>query len=246
MTGQPGRRIAERAKGSPGQVTAALVSVTAAYNVAQNLILPTWSYLPLNAAATVGLFSLARKLGLSREEVGAGRAHLSRGIRVGTAVGVVIVIGVAAGVAIPGTRPVFRDARVIGISVGSALFEALARIPIGTALFEETLFRGVLLAWLRRRTSTYRAIVGSSVLFGLWHAIPTLNMTSQYQEGAIRDAGALASLGAVIGGVVVSGMVGAGLAWLRLRANSLAAPVIVHGSANSSGYLAAFAIARWF
>jgi len=35
------------------------------------------------------------------------------------------------------------------------------------------------------------------------------------------------------------------LAWLRLRTDSLAAPVLVHVAANSASYLAAFAIARW-
>jgi len=48
-----------------------------------------------------------------------------------------------------------------------------------------------------------------------------------------------------IGGVVITGIVGAGLAWLRLRTDSLAAPVLVHIAANSASYFAAFAIARW-
>ena len=96
-----------------------------------------------------------------------------------------------------------------------------------------------------RRTSTFRAIVGSSVLFGLWHAIPTGRAISLYQDGAIRDAGALASIGVIVGGVIVAGVVGAGLAWLRLRTSSLATPVIVHGLANSSSYVAAFAVGRW-
>lgn len=232
------------ARGS-AQVTAALVSGTAAYNVAQNLIVPSWSYLPLNAAATAGLFSLAGRIGLTREEIGADPSHLARGIRVGTLLGVVTLIGIGAAVTIPITRSLFEDGRVIGVGLGSALFQALIRIPIGTALFEETLFRGVLLGWLRRRTSTRRAIVGSSVLFGLWHALPAWSTISLYQTGAIRDAGAAASVAVVVGGVIVTGMVGAGLAWLRLRTKSLAAPVLVHAAANSASYLGAFAIARW-
>ncbi len=240
-----GQPIATPAARGPEQVTAALVSGTAAYNVAQNVILPSWSYVPLNTAATVGLFKLAGRLGLTRDEVGSDRAHLARGIRIGASLGAVTVIGIAAAVAIPGTRSLFRDGRVIGVGVGGALFQALIRLPVGTALFEETLFRGVLFAWLRRRTSTLRAAVGSSVLFGLWHALPAWSTISLYQEGAIRDAGAAASVGVVVGGVVASGMAGAGLVWLRLRTNSLAAPVIVHAAANSASYLAAFAIARW-
>jgi membrane protease YdiL (CAAX protease family) len=239
--------IGQSTPAEPGseQVTAALVSGTAAYNVAQNLILPAWSYLPLNAAATAGLFKLAARLGLTRDEIGADRSHLGRGIRVGVLLGVVTLIGIGAAVAIPATRSLFKDARVIGVGLGGALFQALIRIPIGTALFEEVLFRGVLLAWLRRRTSTGRAIVGSSVLFGLWHALPAWSTISVYQTGAIRDAGAAASVGVVVGGVILTGMVGAGLAWLRLRTKSLTAPVLVHAVANSASYLGAFAIAHW-
>ena len=210
----PGRVAATSYERHPGKVTATLFSGTAAYNVAQNVVFPAWSYVPLNAAATVGLFKLAEQFGLTREEVGTGREHMRRGVRVGAALGCVIVIGIAAGVAIPGTRLFFRDERVIGVGVGGALFEAMIRLPIGTALFEEMLFRGVLLAWLRRRTSTARAVVGSSVLFGLWHVIPTWAMTSLYQVGAIRDSGAVVSIGAVAGGVILSGIVGAWLAWL--------------------------------
>lgn len=228
-----------------GGITAALISGTAAYNVAQNLLLPAWSYLPLNAAATVGLFRLADRLGLTRDEVGADRAHLAGGIRIGLLLGAVTLMAIGVAVAIPSTRSLFKDGRVIGVGIGAALFQALIRIPIGTALFEEVLFRGVLLGWLRRRTSTGRAIVGSSVLFGLWHALPAWSTISVYQTGAIRDAGAAASVGVVVGGVVITGMVGAGLAWLRLRTDSLAAPVLVHIAANSASYFAAFAIARW-
>lgn len=227
------------------QVTAALVSGTAGYNVAQNLIFPAWSYLPLNATATVGLFRLADRLGLTRDEMGTDRSHLARGIRIGALLGVVIVIGIGAAVAIPVMRPLFKDGRVIGVGLGGALFQGLVRIPIGTALFEETLFRGVLLGWLRRRTSTRRAIVGSSVLFGLWHALPAWSTISVYQTGAIRDAGSAASVGVVVGGVILTGMVGVGLAWLRLRTKSLATPVLVHAVANSAAYLGAFVIAHW-
>lgn len=230
---------------NPRRVTATLVSGTAAYNVAQNVILPLWSYLPLNAAATLGLFKLAGWLGLTRDELGSDRTHLRRGIRVGVSLGAVTALGIAAAVAIPGLRSLFRDGRVVGVGLGGAFFQVLIRIPIGTALFEETLFRGVLFAWLRRRTSTLRATVGSSVLFGLWHVLPAGETISLYQDGALRDAGAIASIGAIAGGVVASGMVGAGLVWLRLRTNSLATPIIVHAVANSASYLGAFAIARW-
>ena len=229
----------------PERVTVALVSGTALYNVAQNVVLPAWTYTPVNGLATGVLLKIADLLGISRTELGASREDLRRGVPRGLLLGSLAVLAVGIAVAWPTTRVVFNDARVVGIGFGAALFEALVRIPIGTALFEETLFRGVLLAWLARRTSQTRAIIVSSVLFGLWHALPTWMLTSLYQDGAIRDSGVVESIGAIAAGVVLTAMVGAWLAWLRLRTNSLATPIIVHAAANSSAYLAAYIVAHW-
>lgn len=38
------------------------------------------------------------------------------------------------------------------------------------ALYEEALFRGAILGWLKTRMPAVAAIVVSSVLFGVWHA----------------------------------------------------------------------------
>ena len=226
------------------RTTVGFVSGTAFYNAGQNLVFPAWSYLPLNAVATVGLLKLADRLGITREELGTTRPQLRKGIRVGVRLAIIIAIAFAVAIAVPETRVLFRDARVVGVSVWVVLFETLLRIPIGTALFEETLFRGVLLSWLLQRTSRLRAVVLSSAIFGLWHVLPALALTTLYQDGAIRDLGRGGSISAVLAAVVLTGIAGAFFAWLRLRTDSLATPVIVHAVVNSASYLGAALVAN--
>ena len=55
--------------------------------------------------------------------------------------------------------------------VGSALFTAFVRIPLGTVLFEEIAFRGVLWALLARHLGRWWVLGITSVLFGMWHVL---------------------------------------------------------------------------
>ena len=67
------------------------------------------------------------------------------------------------------------DARTEGLDVAGLLHRALVGIAIGTALFEEWVFRGVLYAaWLQARGPT-EALLVSSAVFGLWHTAPAMN-----------------------------------------------------------------------
>ena len=81
----------------------------------------------------------------------------------------------AAGAALPLTRDAFRDARYHS-NTGHALLTAFVLIPLGTVLFEEVAFRGVLWALLRRWRGTRTATAVSSALFGLWHVLPSLGL----------------------------------------------------------------------
>ncbi len=77
--------------------------------------------------------------------------------------------------AIPWSRRFFLDADVVNANTGRALYDMLVRIPLGTALAEELLFRGALLGLFMRRHRAGTAVALSSALFGLWHVSPTLS-----------------------------------------------------------------------
>lgn len=79
-------------------------------------------------------------------------------------------------------------------------------------LFEEVVFRGVLLPWLATWTSVATAVVVSSVLFAVMHTL--------YGPG----------------GVVVVFTLGVVFAWVRLRTGAVTAPVLLHVSWNAVSY----------
>jgi CAAX protease family protein len=158
----------------------------------------------------------------------------------GAAVPIAAAIGLAA--ALPATRKIFVDDRVAA-GRRKVLFETLVRIPIGTALAEEVLFRGALLGVLERRRSRRVADALTGALFGLSHVLPTVDRLNGTHSDAVGEK-RHARTGAVIGVVVATMAAGYGLAWLRDKSGSLAAPVIAHAVLNDLAFLAALAASR--
>jgi CAAX protease family protein len=219
------------------------IGVAVAGNLLANLV-PRPLYVPANLL--VAAVAVLVALGPGRctlTDLGLARRDLSGGLRWGAAVaaGVVAVLALAA--LVPATRPWFADARVNQDATWLLLYTTLVRIPLGTVVLEETLFRGVLLGLGLRRWSTGRAIAFSSALFGLWHVLPAFGLSA-----ANPAAADLAGLGgralAVAIAVASTTLVGALWCWLRLRSGSLLAPVLVHVASNSFGYLLAWLVLR--
>jgi membrane protease YdiL (CAAX protease family) len=155
---------------------------------------------------------------------------------VGGAVVVVIAVGMAVAIAIPATRELFRDERIIDNSVAWVFFQAFVRVPFATALYEEVLFRGIVFGMLVRRRSPLVAGVVTSLLFGLWHVLPTLQ-TLETNPGGDIFTGAIGITVAVVGSIAGTAVAGLGFLWLRLIANSTYASVLAHIGTNSVAML---------
>lgn len=140
----------------------------------------------------------------------------------------------------PGLDDLFNDRRVAG-GVPRLLYEVFIRIPLGTVLVEEVAFRGALPAVFAKRMSTFRAVVISSALFGLWHVLPSLNLAdvNPLFEGLL-GTGVAGKLGGVAIAVVGTFLLGMWLCFLRYRSGSILAPIIVHVASNAGGYVFAF------
>ncbi len=236
------RRVAGRVPAALG-CELALAALAAGYHVALHRALPRGSH-PVANLAVGGLgVGLARGAGATWSDMGLERRQAGHGLRAGlTAMGAIgAVIAVAA--ALPPTRRFLVDERVAGADGRQAAYETLLRIPFSTALFEEVLFRGACYGLLARRLPVRRAAVASSLLFGCWHVLPTLDGLDANPAGdyvASRPATA-AALGT---GIAATGAAGLGFAWLRERSGSLLAPYLAHVATNSFGYLAATLVAR--
>ncbi len=223
-------------------LTGALVPVLVAWN---NVVVPwvpagTGPYVALNGAATVVLLAIARWCGLCWAELGLGRRWLRSGARWGFGAAGVVAAGYAAALALPGLRPLLLDGRVAGTPAAELAAAALVRIPLGTVVWEEVAFRGVLLAALVRLTSWRAGTVIAAAVFGVWHVRPTL---SALAANDLVD-GHLARAGAVLLACLATAAAGLLLAELRRRSGSLLAPVLLHLATNSLGLLAAAAAHR--
>jgi membrane protease YdiL (CAAX protease family) len=201
--------------------------------------------LVLGPAGAAGLLALARWAGLSWAELGLGRGTWWRGLRWAlAAIGAVAVLFAVAAV-VPLTRSAFHDSRY-HFGWGHAALTAFVLIPVGTVLFEEVAFRGVLWGLLWRRHGPWVATGVSSALFGLWHVLPSLGLAADNQAiGSTVGSGSSGQAVSVLGTVLFTSLAGVVFCELRRRSGSLLAPAGLHWAANGLGVLAATAIWMW-
>ncbi|MCB2222753.1 MAG: CPBP family intramembrane metalloprotease [Actinobacteria bacterium] len=221
---------------SAGKGFAAAAGLLGAVNLG-GVLLPGWSYLPVNLAALAALVAIARRSGAGAGDLGLEASRLRPGLRAGLAAAAVVAAAVAALAAVPALRDLFRDDRAAGVGMGGLLYQVALRIPVGTALFEEAAFRGVLVglgrkAW-GRRAGTWLPALG----FGLWHIAPAVDAAH-----ANETAGGLPVAVVVALAVAATAAAGAVLTALRDRFDGLAVPVLVHAAANASAFTAAWLI----
>ena len=216
-----------------------------AWNAAVNRVVPSPAYVPANLAVAGLSLAAARRSGVSAAELGLDRQRAARGLRVGLAAAAPVVAVVAIGAALPATRRfLVGDRRATTGGAGYALYHTLVRIPLGTAVAEETLFRGALLGLLSQRHPRARAVAVSSALFGCWHVLPTLDTLALNPLGETVGGGPARTGGAVLASVAVTALAGLGFSWLRFRGDSVVAPVVVHAALNSSAFAAARLVSR--
>jgi uncharacterized protein len=207
------------------------------YGVLVNRVIPGELYVPVNLGAAVAAVAAAHALGACWRDLGLARDRVGAGLRLGGITLIPIAAAVALGLAIPWTRDFFRDTTIIDASTAEAVYTLLLRIPFGTAMAEELIFRGALLGLYLQRHRPWVAVLMSSAVFGLWHVLPTLGSLGTNPGAAGTAGNALLQAGAVAFVVVATGVAGAFFSWLRLRSGSILAPWLTHTGFNSIGYL---------
>lgn len=228
------RKIASR---DPAFAAGTCLALTAYNNL---LGLHPWHdrwYTRLNAGATGAALAAASLSGLTAADIGIGRGRwlpgrLGCGLAAGAGAGWLLIA------ALPATRPLLGDERIAGLDGRAVAHAALVRIPIGTALWEETAFRGVLQAALRRVLPEPAAILVASGVFGAWHVRPTL--AALQANGLAGDR--RRAVAGTCAGVAGTAVAGALLSWLRVRSGRLAAPVLLHAAVNSGALIAAYVV----
>jgi uncharacterized protein len=231
------RGLAGRGRGAAVALELGAAAAVLGYGVLVNRVVPSQLYVPVNLAAGCAAVAAAHALGASRRDLGLARDRVMAGLRLGGLTLVPIAAAVAVGLALPWTRDFFRDTAIVSASGAEAAYTVLLRIPFGTALGEELIFRSALLGlYLQRHRPWVAALLGSAV-FGVWHVLPTLNTLGTNPGASATQGSALLQAGAVALVVLATGVAGMVFSWLRLRSGSIVAPWLTHTGFNAIGYL---------
>jgi membrane protease YdiL (CAAX protease family) len=181
-----------------------------------------WSNLGLLVLLLAWAFGAARfsaaELGLAPRTAPASAA-LGGALSIAAALPPVLFIALA---------PLFAggpvESDVTGYSgAGMAYFLAF-RQPVGTALFEEVAFRGVLYGAWQRAGGDRLALIATALAFAAWHLVITSRTVAA--SGVVDAPWAVAAGVAVsLAGLFIGGLL---FAYLRWHTNSVAAPAMAH------------------
>ena len=189
----------------------------------------------VNLGATGTAVAAAAASGLTADDLGLRRERLGAGLRWAAVPSGALAAAWIIVAAVPASRPALADQRITSLTWPQVAYQVTVRIPAGTVLWEEVAFRGVLQAFLRRVLPGPAALAVTCAVFGIWHVRPTVEALRINQMTASSRA-VTGSVAASVAGTAAAGLL---LSWLRERSGSLAAPVLLHLSANCGAALAA-------
>ena len=215
----------------PETARALALGLITGHNLAQNSVFNDEGYIATNALVATALVGLGASSGMSLADMGL-RPHLSpRDRRLAAAATTACALTTALAVSHPATRGIFYDERARDDGIKTILWKVTLRFPLGTALFEEVAFRGVLPRILASSTTTGDVL--SSILFALWHVIPTTRALRGNLLGrSTRDPKLVIAVGSL-----AAGLAGLLLAADRRRSGSITSPWIMHSTFNVLTYL---------
>ena len=214
-------------------------------NVVNNRLAPQTHYLLWSFGGSVGLLAIGLLDGNTWTDMGLGWAYLLPGLIWGAlCIGVVTAVYLI-GSAFKRTRTAFHDERMTDLSGSRLVFQALVEVPFGTVLLEEIAFRAVLFSMLVRRFGLVWGLVISSVLFGLWHILPSIGTHEQNPAlGSVVGEGRRGNILAVALSVLTTTVAGVLFAGLRLVSGSVLAPMGLHWATNGLGYAFSWLLIR--
>jgi membrane protease YdiL (CAAX protease family) len=226
--------------GRTDAATGAAIAVLVVVNLLNNRWAHGWG-VPVALVTVAVLLGIVRWGGGDWSDLGLARDTWRRGaLWALVIVGVIAVVYLGAAV-LPGTRELFADSRTDSLAGGELALRVLVDVPLGTVLLEEFAFRGTLYGLVRRQHGTVPATVLSSLLFGLWHILPSLHLATD--KPALHSVFGGSAAGAVVAdaaAVLFTALSGVVFCELRRRSGSLFAPMGLHWATNALGYLAAY------
>lgn len=215
-------------------------------NIINNRVAPQTHYMLWAFGGSLVMLAVGLLDGLSWTDLGLGWSYQLIGlIWAGICIGLV-TLGYLIAASIPKTRDAFHDERISDLSPGRLVFQSLIEVPFGTVLFEEIAFRSVLFAMLAQRYGWVWAVVWSSLIFGLWHILPSIGTHEQSAAlGSVVGEGTKGNILAIVVSVLTTTVAGVLFAGLRIVSGSVLAPMGLHWATNGLGYAFSWFIIRW-
>lgn len=213
-------------------------------NVMSNRILPFWAYVPWNLAVAVAVIGIAWWAGSGPVAIGLGIRHWHRPVGVGLLLAGLTALVFLLAMVLPFTRDAFLDSRAGQGGVMLMLYHVLIRIPLGTVLLEEIAFRGVLPALFGAAPALrwkWGPVLAASVLFGLWHILPSIGIASA--NAAVGDSLGGSQLLATLFAVVFTTLAGIGMCVLARLGKGIKTTMLLHWATNSLGFVVAWLVA---
>jgi len=224
---------------------AVVVVALVVLNIVNNRLAPQTHYLLWTFGGSVGLLAFGLLDGNTWTDMGFGWSYLLPGlIWAGICIGGVTAVYLV-GSAFKRTRTAFHDERMSDLTGSRLMFQALIEVPFGTVLFEEIAFRSVLFSMLVRREGLVFGLIVSSLLFGLWHILPSIGTHEQNPAlGSVVGGGLRGNFIAVGLSVLTTTVAGVLFAGLRLISGSVLAPMGLHWATNGLGYAFSWILIR--
>ncbi len=179
-----------------------------------------------NLGLTALFLAGAYVVGLRLPDLGLTPRALARSSLLGAAIGLVLALPPVAFIVISPfvTGETVQAGDINDLSSGEMAFRLAFRVPIGTSLTEELTFRGVLFALWQRAAGLRGAVLGTAVVFALWHVVITFGTVA---DSEVVEQPALIALG-YIGSLLGLFIGGLFFAVLRWRTGSVAGPFFFH------------------
>ena len=224
----------------------ATVAVVAALFVT-NMLHNRWAkrhYMVVCFVATGLLLMIARIDDLAWRDMGLGINTWRDGLIWSAVVFAAVALFYAIAASLPFARKGFADKRAVEQGWPKQLYESTIRIPFGTAVLEETAFRGVLLAVLVSGWGWWPGVIVSSILFGLWHIYPALDFHENSEVAEKLPDTFWGKAVSVIGNVIATGIAGVVFCLLLGFTGSLFPVIVLHASLNGIGMAVSWAFGR--
>ncbi len=220
-------------------VDAVLILVILLYGTVLARFIPRKAHISSNLLAVLVTVGFGLFLGLSLPQMGLTLDGVKNVVIISALATGAIFVATFAVSFLPFLKHIFLGESFANARVRSVFFEAGFRIPLGTALVEEILFRGVLLGILLQSYSPLTASLIAATVFGLWHIAPSIN--SIESNTAVQErlrSKSLHAKGSVLGIVLVTFTAGMFFNWLRIVSGTILTTWLVHWAINSSGAVA--------